>query len=164
MFRVNSVSRTLFSQNRVVPPTLKKVIVSEYHGHTHFATDKLYAQLKERFFWPNMYEYIRRFVAVCETCHQTKCDTSPPKAPQIPMFIPDAPMQFVSMDIAYLPRDNNGYQYMLLVGDVFSKLVDAIPLKDQTAATIVSAFLNRWVFVHGKPFYVLTDQGFEYRR
>ena len=106
-----------------------------------------------------MYNYIRQFSLGCETCQQTKCDTRPPKAPLIPMFIPNAPMQLISLDIAYLPKDMNGYQYILLIGDVFSKYIQAVPLKDQTAPMITEAFEKHWVYIHGTPHYLLTDQG-----
>ena len=129
----------------VVPPSLIQTVVKEYHNTAHFEVDKIYSLLKERFYWPNMFDYIRSFISACEACQKTKCDTSPPKAPLVKMFIPNAPMQFVSLDIAYLPKDHSGYQYMLLVGDVFSKYIQAIPLKDQTAPTIADAFLKHWV-------------------
>ena len=106
-----------------------------------------------------MYVYIRSFISSCETCQCTKCSTAPPKAPLIEMFSLSAPMQFVSLDIAYLPRDNMGYQYILLIGDVLSKYIVAIPLKGQTAPVIVDALLQHWIFVHGTPFYILSDQG-----
>ena len=106
-----------------------------------------------------MYAYIRSFISSCETCQRTKCDTAPPKAPLVEMFIPSAPMQFISLDIAYLPKDNSGYQYILLIGDIFSKFISAVPLKDQTAPLIVDALLKNWIFIHGSPFYVLSDQG-----
>ena len=75
------------------------------------------------------------------------------------MLIPHAPMQFVSIDIAYMPPDSDGYKYILLAGDVFSKFIQAIPLRDQTATTIVQAFQNNWVYTHGNPAYLLSDQG-----
>ena len=75
------------------------------------------------------------------------------------MFVPNAPMQFLSLDIGYLPKDDSGYQYILLIGDVFSKYIDAIPLKDQTASTIASTLQTKWLYVHGTPSYLLTDQG-----
>eukprot|EP00794_Sanderia_malayensis_P011538 gene11536-biopygen9207 len=75
------------------------------------------------------------------------------------MFVPHSPMQFVSLDIGYLPKDANGYQYILLIGDVFSKFINAIPLKDQTAPSVVDAFLKNGVYVHGTPSYLSTDQG-----
>ena len=68
-------------------------------------------------------------------------------------------MQFISLDIAYLPNDFNGYRYILLIGDVFSKYIQAIPLKDQTAPLITEALKNHWICIHGAPQYLLTDQG-----
>ena len=68
-----------------------------------------------------MYDYVAVFVRSCETCARTKADQNPPKAPLLPMFIPEAPMQFVAMDIAYMPVDDKGYRYVFLMGDVFSK-------------------------------------------
>ena len=68
-------------------------------------------------------------------------------------------MQFISLDIACVPKDMNGYQYILLIGDVFSKYIQAVPLKDQTAPTITEAFERQWAYIHGTPSYLLTDQG-----
>ena len=130
----------------VLPPTLRKLVVTEYHNISHFGTDKVYALLKERFYWPNMYQYVKTFTAGCQTCQKSKCATNPPKAPLLQMFVPNAPMQLVSLDIAYLPKDANGYQYMLLIGDTFSKFIQAVPLTDQTAPVIVDAFLRNWVY------------------
>ena len=143
----------------VVPASLRQFIVTEYHNISHFGVDKVYALLKQRFYWPNMFDYIRSFTAHCQVCQKSKSDTTPPKAPMLPMFIPTAPMQLISLDIAYLPKDSSCYQYILLIGDTFSKYVQTVPLKDQTAPTIVHAFLHHWVYVHGTPLYLLTDQG-----
>ena len=106
-----------------------------------------------------MYEYVSVFVRCCETCGRTKADQNPPKAPLLPMFIPEAPMQFVSMDIAYMPIDEEGYRYVFLMGDVFSKYIEAVPLKDQNAITVADAFTKEWVLKHGNPLYLLSDQG-----
>lgn len=123
----------------IIPPSLRKLIVAEYHDKTHFGTGKIDALLQHRFYSPNT--------------------PMPPKAPMVPMFTPSAPMQLISLDIGYMPKDGSGYQYMLLYGDTFSKYQQAISLKDQTAPTIVNAFLHNWVYIHGTPLYLLTDQG-----
>jgi hypothetical protein len=75
------------------------------------------------------------------------------------MVIPCRPMEFISLDIAYMPVDNDGYRYILLVGDLFSKFIDAIPLRDQTAESIVKAFQENWLYVHSNPYFLLSDQG-----
>ena len=143
----------------ILPASLRKFIVHEFHSIGHFGSDKLYAQLKQHYYWPNMYGYISLFIKSCTICQQVKCDTSPPKAPLVPMVIPDAPMQFISLDIAYMPLDNHGYQFVLLIGDIFSKFIQAVALKDQTSHSIAEGFLKNWIYVHGTPFYLLTDQG-----
>ena len=149
----------LKSGRPVVPTSLRKSIVAEYHNTAHFGTDKIYSLLRQRFYWPNMFSYIQSFIANCQVCQKSKCDTAPPKAPMVPMFIPSAPMQLVSLDIAYMPKDAHGYQYILLIGDVFSKYIQVIPLKEQSAASIRDAFLRHWLFIHGTPQFLLTDQG-----
>ena len=61
-------------------------------------------------------------------------------------------MQFISIDIAYLPKDNGGYQYMLLIGDVFSKFITGVPLKDKTAPVIANALLKSLDLCSRDPF------------
>ena len=110
----------------VLPATLRKFVVNEFHITVHFGTDKISAQLKDRYYWPNMYSYIALFTRSCKTCQQVKCDTTPPKAPPIPMVIPEAQMQIILLDIAFMQQDNHGYQFVLFIGDIFSKFILAV--------------------------------------
>ena len=105
-----------------------------------------------------MYQYVKAFTAGCQTSQKSNCATNPPKVSLLHMFVPYAPMQPVSPDIVYLSKDINGYQYMLLIGYTFSKFIQVVPLKDQTAPVIVDAPLRVWVYLHGTPSYLLTDQ------
>ena len=143
----------------VLPASLRNYVLSEIHNTGHFGVDKTYGLVKDRFFWPSMYKFVSMFVETCETCQRTKCDTKPPKAPLLPMVIPCRPMEFVSIDIAYMPVDNDGYKHILLIGDLFSKFIDAVPLRDQTTQSIVKAFADRWLYIHSNPHYLLSDQG-----
>ena len=102
-----------------------------------FGVEKTHGLLKRRFYWPSMYQYVTLFVGACETCQKANCDTKPPKAPLLPMVIPSKPMESIAMDIAHMPVDNDGYQYILLIGDMFSKYINAVPLRDKIADTIV---------------------------
>ena len=112
----------------IVPASLRRFVLTEVHNVAHFGTDKTYALIKELFFWPNMYGHVKRFVTNCIHCQQTKCDTSPPKAPLLPMVIPDAPMQFIALDVSYMPKNNKGFEYFLIIGDLFSKYIEAVPM------------------------------------
>ena len=63
-------------------------------------------------------------------------------------------MAFISIDIAY----TEGYKYLLIMGDIFSKYFEAVPTKDQQAQTIVNALWKSWITRHGCPRYILSDQ------
>ena len=60
-------------------------------------------------------------------------------------------MEFLSMDIAIPPTDDEGYKYIFLMGDIFSKYVVAVPLKNQLAETISHAIWKNWISIHGCP-------------
>ena len=63
------------------------------------------------------------------------------------------------MDVRTLPWADGDYRYFLLIVDCFH-IIEAIPLKDQTAKSIVNAFLEGWAYRgHGVPRVIITDQG-----
>ena len=143
----------------VIPASLRVHVLEKVHNVAHFGVDKTYSLLKDRFYWPSMYGCTKAFVEACTDCQKTKCLSSPPKAPLVPMWIPTKPMEFVAMDIAHMPTDSKGYQYFLLIGDMFSKYIQAVALKDQTAPAVTEALNNHWIYLHGSPLYLLSDQG-----
>ena len=147
----------------IIPASMYQYIISEYHQggdiKSHFGIEKTYETIKSRFYWPNMYHHIQNYIASCHICQQCKTNSQKPKAPLIPLIAPDKPMQFICIDIAYLEEDPDGYKYILLIGCVFSKFIAAIPLKDQTATVIIDAICKKWIYTHGSPKYMLSDQG-----
>lgn len=149
----------LKSGRPVLPASLRSFVLTAIHSEYHFGVDKTYALLKERFYWPNMYRTVDTFVASCDTCQRTKPLTVPPKAPLLPMVIPSKPMEFITIDIAHMPKDKDGYRYFLLIGDMFSKYIRAVALRDQEATSISGVLSSSWLFIHGMPSFLLSDQG-----
>ena len=58
-----------------------------------------------------------------------------------------------------MPIDIDGYRYILLIDDLFSKYIEAVPLIDQNSSTIIKALYESWLSKHGYPQFLLTDQG-----
>ena len=54
-----------------------------------------------------------------------------------------------------METDPEGYRYILIMGDMFSKYIEAVPLKDQTSETIINAIWKSWITKHGCPTYIL---------
>ena len=63
----------------IVPAPLRSFVTSHIHDVGHWGTEKTYALLKKRFYWPGMFSFTGNFVNSCKTCQQTKCDTHPLK-------------------------------------------------------------------------------------
>ena len=36
----------------------------------HFATDIMFGKIRDRYYWPQMYESIRKYVKSCDQCQQ----------------------------------------------------------------------------------------------
>ena len=106
-----------------------------------------------------MYRYLQNHTAQCEVCQKCKPSTKTPKAPLLPICDPDTPMQFITLDIAYMVKDEDNYRYMLLIGDLYSKYITAVPLQEQGAEDICDVLREEWILVHGTPNFLLTDQG-----
>ena len=79
--------------------------------------------------------------------------SSTPKVPLTDFLRDDiGPGEFVAMDIATLPWSDKEYRYFLLIVDIFSRYIEAIPLKDQRAESLVQEFKYGWIFRgHGVP-------------
>ena len=56
----------------------------------------------------------------------------------------------------------NGYKYILVVCDYFTKYTEAYPLKDKTARSVADALMDIWLPRYGFPMFLHSDQGKEF--
>lgn len=67
------------------------------------------------------------------------------------------------VDVQALKTHNDGYNYLLVVIDVFSKFCWVQPMKDKTGASVVKAFENILARANGRvPVYLQSDRGKEF--
>ena len=95
----------------------------------------------------------------CDKCAARK---SPPKAPraQLQKYVVGAPMERWAIDIlGPLPLTNKKNSYLMVVGDYFTKGIDAIPIRNIKANTISQKFVNHIVSIFGVPMQIHSDQG-----
>lgn len=86
----------------------------------------------------------------------------PPRKYKAPLkaFNVGAPFERIALDIlGPLPRTKQGNKYLLVIGDYFSKWLDAIPLRNQEAPTIAKKLVERIVSIFGVPLSIHSDQG-----
>ena len=72
-----------------------------------------------------------------------------------------SPISMVVADIQSMQKFNDGYRYLLICIDVFSKYAWVVPLKNKTGPSLVNAF--KVILSSGrKPEKIMTDQGTEF--
>jgi hypothetical protein len=145
----------------VVPEAIKDKVLQQLHDDPsggHQGMTRTYQSAMLRYFWPKMASDVQDYVKNCGLCAERK---APRPGPQVLGHIAaDAPFDIVAMDITGpLVTTTSGNKYILVIADVFSKFVVTVPMMDQTASSVIDAFLNHWVAIFGAPRKLLTDNG-----
>ena len=81
-----------------------------------------------RFWWPGMYTSFENYVASCNTCLEAKKDIIQ-KYFINPLPITNGVFYTIYLDVLSIHTPSNGYIYMLVIIDSFSKLVAVKCLK-----------------------------------
>ncbi|WVZ79776.1 LOW QUALITY PROTEIN: hypothetical protein U9M48_027316 [Paspalum notatum var. saurae] len=122
----------LWFKNRLVVPKdmeLRKKILEEAHESVlamHPGSNKMYQDLKQRFWWTRMKREIAKYVSECHVCKRVKADHLKPAGMLHPLNIPkweDIHMDFV----VGLPRTQKGYDSIWVIIDRFTKSAHFIP-------------------------------------
>lgn len=69
------------------------------------------------------------------------------------------PFQKVAADITELPVTSEGYRYVLVLMDYFTRYVNVYPMKDQRTPTVAQCIFEEYIRHHGIPESIHTDQG-----
>jgi len=145
----------------IVPSTLRNKILLKYHNHReaggHQGIAKTTARIKARFGWPHMSTDIRVHIKNCLVCAERKAQGGC-KAPLRPLPVSDYFGALWSLDcVGPLPISRRGNVFILAMIENQTRWLEAVAIKEQTAATIARKFISRIVLRHGQPSAILTD-------
>jgi len=141
----------------VVPDVLQDNLIKEFHGQQHVGADNTIELLKNRFYFRGMRTLVQNMVSKCNTCLQCKVSKSS-KAEMVVMETPP-PRSMIAMDMATLPMSSLGNNKYLMMVDMNTKFIVAVPMAGEKAKLIKSAFKEKWVPYFGLPERMITDQG-----
>jgi hypothetical protein len=110
----------------------------------------MYAAMRRRFYWMNMYKEIEYTVRHYTVCAKNRV-TERKWTSFLKLFPASGPLEFVSMEIlGPLPKpdakNEHGNRFLLLISYQFSKLTRTVPLRTVTALGVAKAFCDAWVF------------------
>ena len=107
----------------VVPSCLRSILLKESHNGKfagHFAEQKIYATLQERYWWRGMRNNVRCYCRSCLVCASRRGPgrRQRPKLQPIPV---GGPFHTVGVDVLQLPRSLEGNQYAIVFVNYLTK-------------------------------------------
>ena len=157
----------LWFKNRLVVPKdmeLKKRILDEAHTSMftmHPGSNKMYQDLKQKFWWTRMKREIATYVSECDVCQRIKADHLKPAGMLQPLEVPAWKWEDIHMDfIVGLPPTQKGYDSIWVVIDRFTKAAHFLPVKTTyRAKQYAELYISRIVALHGVPLTITSDRG-----
>jgi hypothetical protein len=132
----------LWFKNRLVVPKvleLRQLILDEAHNtrfSIHPGSNKMYQDLKQRFWWTKMKIEIAKYIARCDTCHRVKAIHLKLAGMLQPLPIPSWKWKDISMDfITGLPKTSRGFDSIWVIVDRLTKSAHFIPVKTDYRAS-----------------------------
>ena len=142
---------------------LKDEILREAHSSRysiHPGSTKMYHDLKEYFWWPNMKKEIAEWVSKCYTCQKIKAEHQRPSGLLQPLEIPEWKWEHITMDfIVGLPRTKMNHDAIWVVVDRLTKSAHFLPINERfTLDKLTQIYLNEIVVRHGVPVTIVSDR------
>jgi hypothetical protein len=140
------------------------LILKEAHETTysiHPGSEKMYQDMKKKFWWYGMKREIAEHVAICDSCQRIKAEHQRPAGLLHPLQIPRRKWDEIRMDfIVGLSRTRAGYNSIWVVVDCLTKLAHFIPIKaSYNSAVLAELYMSQIVCLHGVPKKIVSDRG-----
>jgi len=148
----------------VVPMTKVKDLVVQFHqgpsSGSHFGVSKTHALLKQRFYWPGMFQTVVDCVACCLRCVEVK---GPQQKTRAPMKVFREGVLFGRWHADFVGpfelSSPDKYRYVLVLVEAFSSWPEAIPIRTLKAPEVADALVRHVFSRLGAPHSIVTDQG-----
>ena len=149
----------------IIPQTLREEVLTELHSGVvggHLGEEKTMARLRERFYWPGQWNDVKNFCRACTSCATRKTPAPRRRAP-LGTIQASYPVQIVAVDImGPLPETANGNSYVLVVGDYFTRWMEAYPIRNQEAVTVAQKLVDEFFCRFSTPEQLHSDQGSQF--
>ncbi|GKD17357.1 putative reverse transcriptase domain-containing protein [Tanacetum coccineum] len=138
------------------------LIMDEAHKSkysVHLRAYRMYYDLRDRYWWPEMKKDIAEYVSRCLTCLKVKVEHQRPSGllqqPEVPIW----KWERMAMDfMTKLPRTSSGYDTIWVIVDQLTKSAYFIPMReDYKIERLARSYLNEIVSRHGVPISIISD-------
>ncbi|GJV83475.1 putative reverse transcriptase domain-containing protein [Tanacetum coccineum] len=126
----------------------------------HSGSDKMYQDLKQLYWWPNMKMNIAAYVSRCLTCSKVKAEHQKPSGLLVQLVIPEWKWDKITMDfITKLPKTANGYDTIWVIVDRLTKSTHFLPMREtDPMEKLMKLYIKEVVTRHGVPVSIISDR------
>jgi hypothetical protein len=168
-FREDAEGVVWFKDRLWVPniTSIRELILKEAHETAysiHPGREKMYQDLKKRFWWYDMKREIAEYVARCDSCQRIKAEHQRPAGLLQSVQIPQWKWDEIGMDfIVGLPRTRAGYDSIWVVVDRLIKTTHFIPVKTTyNSVVLAELYMSQIVCLRGIPKNIISDRGTQF--
>ncbi|GKB78463.1 putative reverse transcriptase domain-containing protein [Tanacetum coccineum] len=135
---------------------LRTLVMHESHKSKysiHSGSDKMYQDLKQLYWWPNMKVNISTYVSKCLTCSKVKAEHQKPSGLLVHLEIPEWKWEKITMDfVTKLPKTTNGYDTIWVIVDRLTKSAHFLPMREtDPMEKLMKLYMKEVVTRHGVP-------------
>ncbi|GJU10597.1 putative reverse transcriptase domain-containing protein [Tanacetum coccineum] len=142
---------------------VRTLIMDEAHKSkysVHPGADKMYYDLRDRYWWPGIKKDIAEYVSKCLTCLKVKDVHQRPSGllqqPEIPVW----KWEGIAMDfVTKFPRTSSGHDTIWVIVDRLTKSAHFLPMcEDYKMDRLARLYLKEIVARHGMPISIISDR------
>ena len=150
----------------LLPIQLLEELLQALHGHNsnHPGITKMIQETRQKYYYPCMAKYIKKWVSNCQICIQTKRINNDLLRTEL-LNCPEwdlGPEDILQMDILPNLPPSGGYDHIITAIDVFSRYLFAYPVTRITATTVSKVIMDILCKHTYLPTTIITDLGTQF--
>ena len=152
--------KPLRARKQLVVPKVQrgKILVQNHEEAAHPGFQRMFARIRQAYFWKSMKRDITRHLRNCSLCAQRKGPKNRKHVPLKPIEV-FAPLELVGIDyVGPLPVTSSGNKYVLTMQDQFSRWPAAYAVPEISAETTINC-IEKFAGDYGYPSTILSDRG-----
>ena len=132
----------------VVPQSLTQCGLKFVHGsklHGHYKVVRTIAKLQKRYWWKQIVPDVIKCIQNCTQCAVAE-EEHPQRKASLEIVHPKRRFEQVAIDVQTIkPRTKAGNIKILVMIDVFTRFVRAVPIPNEKAGTVAKVVLEDWI-------------------
>lgn len=147
----------------LLPLSQVSIVLKDLHDNEmtgHQGTVKTYYRIHRRFYRPQLWRLVRKYVSTCDICQRRKHRNTLPAGIQSSLPIDTVPFRTICADyMGPVVKSSQGNQHIIVAIDIATRFCEAKAVRHQNAEVTIKFLTENIILRHGCPSVLITDRG-----